>query len=838
MPEVYQTNLNSPFPSDPLLERFFVSPAEKQNKERGKKIVKQFYNLQTNNDTSLNYFRLRNARWWELLLWAKGSQRMAEFLDYMNVSDANKAYVNIDMTQVRIAAQFMGTLVESMSKNKNYACVTAIDDGSVQEKEDRLFEALYRMHNVQDIDQLQQATGMQLEPSNAYVPDDEISAKVHFELEDRLPKEIDFEKKINYVQNAIKFEKVANRKTLSHLTVLNFGCTKIEKCGPGLYLPRVCVPTNMVFNFFLNDTSEHEVDMVGEFYNLKVKDAKLKIPGLTEREWYDLAKYSTTKNVGYFNIMWNDNWAQTTYNQNRPYDDCSILIFDCEINCGEDMYYVEKPDSYGKPSIEKKNGVPYQQVKKDGTIIEQQKPENAEIIKRRKNSWMRGIYAPYGDMMLYWGQPDLIITPYTDTAKPLSSYTINIPNNDGEYVPSLFERGMEVLREYQITKLKRKQLIAKIKPSGIRIDVESARNLDIGNGDSIAWEEVVRIYDQTGNELWSSKGLDPLQRESPPLSNTVRDESIEKVIGLTNVLTSQIQELRQLWGVPQYRDGSDVGDRTPAKLAEGQNQSSYNVTDFILNANNQLWEETFYKICLLNWNDVVRSEPATQSDMLDTRFELKVKTKSTEYERQQIEADIQRFSQMPDAQGNPSITLKDAIFIREIMDEYNYKLANWYLTSTMESNRKKAMEESQKLQQQNQQLQAQSAQQVAEKEFELQQRKMAADKEMEEFRSTKKKEELLLSGVLTVAAKDETGMLIRQFLPAIQQLVPNITIPLAQENQERQQQIAQQVQAQQQQAMMQQQLAQMSPEDQQAYMQQMQAQQQQQQQPEDQGEME
>lgn len=804
MPEVYQTNQGEAFPADPLLNRFFLSPAEKQNKERGKKIVKEFYNKQTNNDTSLNYFRLRNARWWELLLWAKGSQKMAEFLDFLNVSDANKSYVNIDMTQVRIAAQFMGTLIESMSKNKNYACVTAIDDGSVREKEERLFDALYRMHNVKEIDQLQQGTGMMLEQPTAYVPDDEISARVYFELEDRLPKEIRFEKMLNKVQNNIKFERVSNRKTLSHLTILNFGCTKIERCAPGEYTVRVCIPTNMVFNFFENETSEHEVDMVGEFYNMKVKDAKQKIPGLTEKEWYNLAKYSTTKNVGYFNIMWNDNWAQTTYNQNRPYDDCSILVFDCEINCGEDVYYVEKPDSYGKPSITQKSGIPYQQVKKDGTIIEQEKPEDVSIIKRKKSSWMRGIYAPYGDMLLYWGQPDLIITPYTNTSKPLSSYSINIPNNDGEYVPSLFERGMEVLREYQTTKLKRKQLIAKIKPSGIRIDVESARNLDIGNGDSIAWEEVVRIYDQTGNELWSSKGLDPLQRESPPLSNTVRDESIEKVVGLTNILASQIQELRQLWGVPQYRDGSDVGDRTPAKLAEGQNESSYNVTDFVLNANNQLWEETFYKLCLLHWNDIVKAEPESQSDMLDSRFDIKVKTKSTEYERQRLEADIQRFSQVPDAQGNPSITLKDAMYIREIMDEYNYKLATWYLTTTYESNRRKAMEESQQLQQQNQQLQMQSAQQAQAQAAQLQREKLAEERDMEEFRSTKKKEELLLSGVLAVAAKDETGSLIKTFLPAIQQLVPNITMPLAQENQQMiQSAVAQQMQ--QQQAMMQQQ---------------------------------
>lgn len=819
MPDLYPS-------SDPLVNRFFLSPQEKKSLAKGKEIVKKFYNQQTADGGSLNFFKSRNARWIEILLWLKGSQKMSEFLDYLNVESANKAYVNIDMTPSRIAAQFILTLVESMAKNKTYPCVSAIDDGSLSEKEDRLYEALYRMHNVGEIDQMQQATGMMLEPPNAYVPDDEMTARVYFELQDRLPKEIRFEKILNKIQAEIKFERIINRKTLFDLIAVNAAFTKIEKLGPGHYVPRKCIPTNMIYNFFTDDTGEHSIDMIGEFYNLKVRDARSKIPGITEKELFELAKFSTVKNIGVFNYMWNDNWALTTWNQDRPYDDCSILVLDCEIDCGEDVYYVEKPDAFGRPTITKKSGIPYQQVKKDGTYVQQEKPEDVNIIKRRKNTWMRGIYAPYGDKMLYWGAPDLIICPYTNTSKPLSSYSVNIPNNDGEYVPSLGERGMEILREYQLTKLKRKQLIAKVKPSGIRIDVESARNLDLGNGDSIQWEEVVRIYDQTGNELWSSKGVDPLQREAPPLSNGVQDTSIEKIIGLTNVMIGQVQELRLIWGVPVYRDGADVGDRTAAKLAEGQNQSSFNVTDFILNGNNQLWEDTFYKICLLHWNDVVKEEPESSDDMLNTRFDIKVKTKSTVYEQERLEADIQRFSQMPDAQGNPSITLKDAMMIREIMDDYNYKLANWYLTTTYESNRRKAMEESQKLQQQNQELQAQSAQQVAEKEFELQQRKLAAEKEMEEFKSIKKKEELLLQGVLAVAAKDESGQLINAFLPAIQQLVPNITIPLAKENQDMQQQIVQEAQEKQQQAIMQQQMAQMTPEQQQQFAAQMQGQQQ------------
>lgn len=832
MPDLYSGTSNPQF-SDPLLQRFFLSPEERKNKEKGKAIVKAFYNVQMNNDANLNFFKLRNARWIEIMLWAKGSQQMAEFIDYMNVSDANKAWVNIDTTQSRIAAQFMGTLIESMAKNKTYPCVTAIDDGSVSEKEDHLYDALYRMHSVGEIDEVQQATGLMVEPPNAFVPDDEISAKVYFELEDRLPKEIRFEKVLLKLQNDINFERIANRKSLTNLTVVNAGFTKIEKCAPGEYTARVCVPTNMVYNFFMNDSGEYEVTEIGEFYSLKVKDFRSKFgkteerpDGMTEREIFELAKLSTNKNIGTFNFMWQDNWTLTTYNQNRPYDDCSILVLDCEINCGEDVYYVEKTDSYGRTNIEQKKSIPYQQRTKEGEIIQQPKPDNAEIIKRKRNTWMRGVYAPYGDKMLYWGTPDLIISNFTNTAKPLSSYSVNIPNNDGEYVPSLFERGMEILREYQLTKLKRKQLIAKVKPSGIRIDVESARNLDLGNGDTIQWDEVLRIYDQTGNELWSSAGVDPLTREAPPMSQTVQDTSIDKIVGLTNTMLGQVAELRQVWGVPTYRDGSDVGDRTAAKLAEGQNQSSFNVTDFILNANNQLWEETFKKICLLHWNDIVKAEPESQNDMLDTRFDIKIKTKSTIYEQERLEQDIQRFSQMPDAQGNPSITLKDAIMIREIMDTYNYKLANWYLSSTYESNRRKSIEDSQKLQAQNAQVQAQAADQAAQKEMEMLQQKLAAEKDMEEFKTTRQKEIELLKGVLAAAAKDETGQLIKTFMPAIQQLVPNITIPLAKENQDIQQALIQEELQKQQEAMMQEQLAQMSPEEQEQFMAQQQGQQQ------------
>jgi hypothetical protein len=407
--------------------------------------------------------------------------------------------------------------------------------------------------------------------------------------------------------------------------------------------------------------------------------------------------------------------------------------------------------------------------------------------------------------MLYWGRPDLIISPFTNTAKPLSSFTAVIPNNDGDYVPSLFERIMEPLREYTLVKLKRKQLIAQLTRTGYNIDIENARNLDLGNGDVIGWEEVVKIKLQTGIQVFSSKGVNPLNEERPPISQGVPDDDIQKIMGLTETLNGIGNEIRELIGVPSYRDGTDVGDRTSGKLAESQNQGSFNVTDFIATANMQLWEETFYKLCLLHWNDVVKDEPETKEDLLNFRFDLEIKMKITEYQKELLEADIQRFSQMPDSNGQPLITPKDAFILRNID---NYKLACWYLQSVVDQNRKKAIQDSERLQAQNAQVQQASNQQAAAQQQQMQADKIAAEKDMLVFKTQEEMKLATVNGLWQAIAK---GIMTPDVvMPVIQQLIPNISIPLMQENKEIQQGLMQQDQQEQ---MEQEQAAQQNPQE-------------------------
>lgn len=746
---------------DALLQVQFSDPAKVKEKKTGWDLAKAIYQAQTAAADNMNFFRARSIRFNNLQRWAKGSQDTRENLDYMNVSDGNKAYIQMDMTPQRLAPKFVGVLEEDMSKTEEYPCVKAVDIDSLKEKDQKLKDALFRMHEAETVNDLQQKSGIQLEPPNAYVPDDELSAKVYFEFEDQLPKEIRFEQLLSRTLDYNQYQRVLKRKQVRDLIVTNMSVTKAEREAPGCYKIRSCINQNVVYNFIMGDTGRHELSYIGEVYSLKIKDLRGKYD-LSKDEEIKLANASTRKNIGQYNYVWRQEYA---FNNTRPWDDNSILLFDFVINITEPEYYVSKVDKYGEENLKTKKGIP--------------KPtsEDAKIIKKNKNTWYHGVYAPDSDVMLFWGLPDVRIVPYTDIYQSLCPYSINIPNNDGEYVPSLFERIMEPLREYSIVKLKRKQAIVKLRPDGIRIDVESARNLDLGNGNSIDWEEVVRIYDQTGNELWSSKGINPLEKEAPPISNTTKGTAIQTIIGLTQTLAGIVQEIRDLIGEPTYRDGSDVGDRTAAKLAENQNASSYNVTDYIVNGQHQLMEETLYKICLMAWNDEIKSDPETADDLINTKFDVSVKMKMTEYQKQLLDRDISTAMQTIDASGNPLISFKDAFRIRQID---NYKLANWYLAATEEKNKRDAIAKSQALQSQNAQVQQQSLQLKAQADMEQMQAEAQLEKEKNDELGKNQKE---VAAATAIFAMYSAGTPIPPELqPLAQQLIANITFGVQLEN--------------------------------------------------------
>ena len=107
--------------------------------------------------------------------------------------------------------------------------------------------------------------------------------------------------------------------------------------------------------------------------------------------------------------------------------------------------------------------------------------------------------------------------------------------------------------------------------------------------------------------------------------------------------------------------------------------------------------------------------------------------------------------------------------------------------------------------------------------------KLEAEKERDEHKALQDMKIELVRGSFAIAAKAENPQMPQWLSSVIQQVLPNIAIPLAAENESMQQEMAAHQQQMEQQAMVQQELAQMSPEEREAAMQEMQQEQQQQQ---------
>lgn len=759
---------NLPF-GDELLAANFSNPKQRQDKEFGRKLISRIYREQAST-TSTMFWGGRAARWKENELWAKGMQPMQEFID-MNSIDGNKSWNNLDYTQNKQGAQFVETLVSSIGANDEYPCVKAVDASSMTEKEEEKKDALFRMHDKEAIMQAQEQAGVALEAPTAYVPEDEISAEVYFQLEYLLPKEIEFQKFCAKTLTDNQYKLSLKRQLIRNLVVNNFGALKVERLHDGFIGLRKGVPANMIYNFFMNDSGKMELSYIGDIYSLKVRDLRRKYGksesnpnGLSEKEIFDMCKSAKRVNVANrFNYNWSDSYLYTT---DRPYDDYSILVFDCEVKLFDTDYYVSKTDNFGRENIQAKKNIP------------QPTSDRAKVLSTDKFTVYRGIWSVDCDKMVYWGYPDVVIKPYMDISESLFSWSIVIPNNDGDYVPSLFERALEPLRELTLAKLKRKQIIAEMVPPGYSLDVEKCRDIDLGSGNIMSLQDVLKMRNQKGVVVWSSRGVNPNEiNPKPPIEGLPNADSVPQLQELSAVIDRCIADIRALVGVPVYRDGTDVGDRTAAKLAEGQNQSSFNVTDFIPAGLSQLLEETLQKVCMIKWDDVVLKEGRTE--MMDTRFEVKVQMRPTAYEKQLLEQNIQTGMQQVDSSGKPLISFKDAFVLRNIDDP---KLAELYLGNMIEQNRKQAMEESAHLQELNQKVQQASAQQKAESDAQLLQQKAQMDAMMKDAESKNKKQEILLQGFMETL---KAGVPIPpQLIPLMNATFQNVGIPLVAQNDE------------------------------------------------------
>jgi hypothetical protein len=135
----------------------------------------------------------------------------------------------------------------------------------------------------------------------------------------------------------------------------------------------------------------------------------------------------------------------------------------------------------------------------------------------------------------------------------------------------------------------------------------------------------------------------------------------------------------------------------------------------------------------------------------------------------------------------------DAFKLKRIARE-DVKLAELMYNNAMKKMRRTIAQQKQQDYENNSQLQAQTAQQNAASAAQLQQQKLDTEKQLAEYKALQDMKVEIVRGSFAVAAKGAEAQMPSWLMPIISQLVPNLTIPIAAENQLYQQQIQQAVQ--------------------------------------------
>jgi hypothetical protein len=270
----------------------------------------------------------------------------------------------------------------------------------------------------------------------------------------------------------------------------------------------------------------------------------------------------------------------------------------------------------------------------------------------------------------------------------------------------------------QLTHLKLQQVLAKMVPDGVFVDVDGLAEVDLGNGTNYNPAEALNMYFQTGSIVGRSMSQDGgVNQGKVPIQELQTSAAGAKIQSLISAYQYYLQMIRDVTGLNEARDGSMPNRDSLVGLQKMAAASSNTATRHILdgslfltlrvceNISKRVADALKFPLTadsLKNSISLYNVETLKELEQLDIQdFGISLEVEPDEEEKAQLEQNIQVALQ------SGGIDLEDAIDIREIN---NIKLAN----QALKYKRKRKMLQEQATQQANIQAQAQANAQVAE----------------------------------------------------------------------------------------------------------------------------
>ena len=546
------TSTNSSFPNQ------VVPEAEKRSLEYGLLVARAI---------EYEWFRggrVNNSRWNSgyqnfnrLRLYARGEQPIQKYKDELSIN-GDLSYLNLDWKPVPIIPKFVDIVVNGIA-SKNYDIKAYAQDPFSQKQRTNYANGVMKdMMAKPLIDSIEQNLGAtlynSLDPEN--LPQSKEELEVHMQLSYKQSVEIAEEEVINNILDFNKYH-LTNKRLTEDITTIGIGaCKTTFNKSEGVTINYVN-PANLVYSF-TNDPNFQDIYYVGEIKAVTLPDLKKEFPNLTDEQLSKIAKFPGRE--GYMRgSNKNNDMVQVLYFEYKSYIDQVFKIKKTDTGLEK---VLEKPDFFAPPPS-----------------------DNFDRVSRSIEVLFSGAKVMGVDEMLKWELAENMTRPTSDLTKVNMNYCIVAPHMYQGRIDSLVNRITSFADMIQLTSLKLQQVIQKMVPDGVFVDVDGLAEVDLGNGTNYNPQEALNMYFQTGSIVGRSltQDGDP-NRGKVPIQELQTSSSNGKISSLVNTYQYYLQMIRDVTGLNEARDGSQPDPNALVGLQKMAANASNIATKHILDA--------------------------------------------------------------------------------------------------------------------------------------------------------------------------------------------------------------------------------------------------------------
>jgi len=650
------TNTNSAFPSQ------VVDDATKASEEYGLQVsraIEQEWFGQTRNNQNRYTSNFNNFH--QLRLYARGEQSVQKYKDELAIN-GDISYLNLDWKPVPVISKFVDIVVNGMSQKTYDIKAYAQDPESLQARTSYAQSILRDMYSKDLINKANAVTGTDF--SNSPLPQEDLpetkeELDLHMQLTYKQSVEIAEEEAINNVLAANKWD-LTRRRLNYDLTVIGIACVKTNFNTSEGIVTEYVDPAYIVHSY-TEDPNFEDIYYVGEVKAITIPELKKQFPHITEEELYKIQQMPGNRQyiTGWGN--YDENTVQVLYFEYKTYMN---QVF--KIKYGENGLEkaIEKTDEFNPPPS-----------------------DNFERVSRTIEVLYTGAKIIGTNTMLEWKMSENMTRPYADTTKVEMNYVITAPRMYKGRIDSTVNKITGFADMIQLTHLKIQQVMSKMIPDGVFVDVDGFAEIDLGNGTNYNPAEALNMYFQTGSIVGRSLTQEGgMNAAKVPIQELTSSSGQAKIGSLIQTYQYYLQMIRDVTGLNEARDGSMVDKDTLVGLQKMAANASNTATKHILQSSLFLTLRTCENISLriadcldFPLTAKVLEQSITTYNVSTLReiknlnlhdFGIYLELEPDEEEKAMLEQNIQVALQ------SGSIDLDDAIDIRQVR---NLKLANQVL---------------------------------------------------------------------------------------------------------------------------------------------------------------